>query len=103
MSRSQIDRLTRRIEGLPAKRKPPEQRIFTVRMRSLRGSAPSMVSRTAFRSRRARAKPQKMNTGHGTQEHFLGNRSSSNTEAGTTAKAEPQESPKSTAQSPSEE
>ena len=33
----------------------------------------------------------------------LGNRSSPNTEAGTTAKAEPQEAPKSTAQSPSEE
>ena len=30
MSRSQIDRLTRRIEALQAQRKPPEQRIFTV-------------------------------------------------------------------------
>jgi hypothetical protein len=30
MSRSQIDRLTRRIEALEAQRKPPEQRVFTV-------------------------------------------------------------------------
>jgi len=30
MSRSQIDRLTRRIEALQAQRKPPEQRVFTV-------------------------------------------------------------------------
>ena len=29
MSRSQIDRLTRRIEALQAQRKTPEQRIFT--------------------------------------------------------------------------
>ena len=33
MSRSQIDRLTRRIEAL-AQRKPPEQRIFTVLVRN---------------------------------------------------------------------
>src|SRR5262249_55933053 len=34
MSRSQIDRLTRRIEALQAQRKPPEQRIFTVLVRN---------------------------------------------------------------------
>ena len=34
MSRSQIDRLTRRIEVLQAQRKPPEQRIFTVLVRN---------------------------------------------------------------------
>ena len=34
MSRSQINRLTRRIEALQALRKPPEQRIFTVLVRN---------------------------------------------------------------------
>src|SRR5215813_9477001 len=34
MSRSQIDRLTGRIEALQAQRKPPEQRIFTVLVRN---------------------------------------------------------------------
>ena len=34
MSRSQIDRLTRRIEALQAQREPPEQRIFTVLVRN---------------------------------------------------------------------
>jgi hypothetical protein len=35
MSRSQIDRLTRRIEALQAQRKPPpERRIFTVLIRN---------------------------------------------------------------------
>src|SRR6516165_10665059 len=34
MSRSQIDRLTRRIEALQAQRKPPEQRIFTLLVRN---------------------------------------------------------------------
>ena len=34
MSRSQIDRLTRRIEALQAQRKPPEQRVFTVLVRN---------------------------------------------------------------------
>ena len=34
MSRSQIDRLTRRIEALQAQRKPPEQSFFTVLVRN---------------------------------------------------------------------
>jgi len=34
MSRSQIDRLTGRIEALQAQRKPPEQRVFTVLVRN---------------------------------------------------------------------
>jgi len=34
MSRSQIDRLTRRIEALEAQRKPPEQRSFVLVVRN---------------------------------------------------------------------
>src|SRR5215831_13423631 len=34
MSRSQIDRLTGRVEALQAQRNPPEQRIFTVLVRN---------------------------------------------------------------------
>jgi hypothetical protein len=34
MSRSQIDRLTRRIEALVAQRKPPEQRTFMMVVRN---------------------------------------------------------------------
>jgi len=75
MSRSQIDRLTRRIEALQAQRKPPEQRIFTVLVRNHmrtdaeiarfcaeHGVTDSDLLIAQILSRRARAKPQKMPT-----------------------------------------
>ena len=75
MSRSQIDRLTGRIEALQAQRKPPEQRIFTVLVRNHmradeeiarfcaeHGVTDSDLLIAQILSRRARAKPQKMPT-----------------------------------------
>ena len=75
MSRSQIDRLTRRIEALQAQRKPPEQRVFTVlvtnhmrtdeeiaRFCAEHGVTDSDLLIAQILSRRARAKPQKMPT-----------------------------------------
>src|SRR5262249_49215333 len=77
MSRSQIDRLTGRIEALQAQRKPPEQRIFTVLVRNhMRADeeiarfcaehgvtdSDLLIAQVVVRSRRARAKPQKMPT-----------------------------------------
>src|SRR5262249_54147484 len=77
MSRSQIDRLTRRIEALQAQRKPPEQRIFTVLVRNHmrtdeelarfcaeHGVTDSdlLIAQILVPSRRARAKPLNMST-----------------------------------------
>src|SRR5262249_59494067 len=63
-------------------------------------SCPGRTSIEAFPRPNA---PPYPTTQHTARKSTLGNRSSPNTEAGTTAKAEPQEAPKSTAQSPSEE